>query len=66
MKKKDKKEWFTMTEQDKELKHEYEEFIKTDEGKQWKKKWQKRFDSDDDIVGDFTDYLCDFHPKALR
>lgn len=52
---------------EKELKQEYEEFIKTDVGKQWKKKWQEHFKYDnDDIVGDFIDYLYDFHPEMLQ
>lgn len=50
----------------KELKQEYEEFIKTDAGKQWKKKWQEHFNDSDDIVGDFIDYLCDFHSEMLQ
>ena len=51
---------------EKELKQEYEEFLKTDAGKQWKKKWQKLFSSDDDFFCDFTDYLYEFHPEMLQ
>lgn len=47
-----------------EVKKEYEEFIKTDEGKKWKYAWQNELGSD--IVGDFSDYLYDFYPEMLQ
>ena len=53
----------TKQEREKELKIEYENFIKTEAGKQWKKSWQKEFGSDD--CGDFSDYLYDFHTEML-
>lgn len=46
-----------------ELQTEYNEFIKTKNGKKWKAKWQKNLNSD--IVGDFSDYLYDFYPERL-
>ena len=52
---------------EKELKQEYEDFIKTDAGKQWKKKWVERFDYDDvNEAGNFEDYLYDYYPEMLQ
>lgn len=46
-----------------ELKEKYEEFLKTDDGREWKHLWQSRLGSD--IAGDFGDYLYDFYPEML-
>ena len=52
-----------MNKSEKELMIEYNNFIKTEEGKEWRAKWQKNLNSD--IVGDFSDYLYDFYPERL-
>lgn len=54
-----------MTELEKTLQQEYENFIKTDVGQQWKKKWQEWYNNDKDTAGDFADYLYDFHSEML-
>ena len=46
-----------------ELKVEYENFLKTKEGQEWKKHWKNEIDSDS--CGDFGDYLYDFYPEML-
>ena len=50
-----------------ELKIEYDNFLKTKEGQEWKNEWIKRYTDTDDIrdVGDFGDYLYDFHTEML-
>lgn len=53
----------TKQEKEKELKIEYENFIKTEVGKQWRECLQKELGSDD--CGDFGDYLYDFHTEML-
>ena len=50
-------------ERETELKKEYEEFMLTECGKEWKKGWKERMCSD--ICGDFGDYLYDFYPEML-
>lgn len=52
-----------MTTKEKELKEEYEKFIRTKEGKEWINHWQKIIDSDNG--GDFGDYLYDFYPEMI-
>lgn len=54
-------------EREEELKIEYENFIKTKEGQEWKEHWIKRYKDPDDIrdAGDFGDYLYDFHTEML-
>lgn len=44
------------------LKEEYDEFIKTDEGKIWKEAWQMKYG---ERMGDFGDFLYDFYPEYL-
>jgi len=46
-----------------ELKKEYEDFLKTDKGKEWKSGWEKRYGTE--AKGDFGDYLYDFYPEFL-
>ena len=41
-----------------ELKIEYNEFLETKRGQEWKKHWKNEIDSDS--CGDFGDYLYDF------
>ena len=50
-----------------ELKVEYENFLKTKEGQEWKEDWIKRYSNPEDIkeAGDFGDYLYDFYPEML-
>ena len=50
-----------------ELKIEYDNFLKTKEGQEWKNEWIKRYTDPDDIrdAGDFGDYLYDFHTEML-
>lgn len=50
-----------------ELKVEYENFLKTKEGQEWKDDWNKRYKDHDDIrdADDFGDYLYDFHTEML-
>lgn len=43
-----------------ELEKEYKEFINTDKGKEWQKRWQKNLGSDN--AGDFGD----FYPEMLQ
>ena len=45
------------------LKEEYDEFIKTDEGKIWKEAWQMKYGIE---MGDFVDFLYDFYPEFLQ
>lgn len=47
-----------------ELKKEYQEFIKTNEGNEWINKWKNYMCSD--MVADFGDYLYDFYPEMLQ
>ena len=51
----------------KELKIEYNEFLETKRGKEWKADWIKRYSNSEDIkdAGDFGDYLYDFYPEML-
>lgn len=51
-------------EKEKELMKEYEGFIKTEKGKEWRKHWQAEINSDS--CGDFGDYLYDFYPEMLQ
>ena len=56
-----------------ELKVEYENFLKTKEGQEWKECWVKRYSDYENIKdyknikdrGCFGDYLYDFYPKML-
>lgn len=50
-----------------ELKVEYENFLKTKEGQEWKEDWIKRYSNPEDIkeAGDFGDYLYDFYTEML-
>ena len=50
-----------------ELKIEYENFLNTKEGQEWKEWWAKRYFNSENIkeVGDFGDYLYDFYPEML-
>lgn len=54
-------------EREEKLKVEYENFLKTKEGQEWKDEWNKRYKNTDDIrdAGDFGDYLYDFHTEML-
>ena len=47
-----------------ELKKEYEEFLKTEEGQKWLEEW-KDASKDNADAGDFGDYLYDFHTEML-
>ena len=49
------------------LKVEYENFLKTKEGQEWKEDWIKRYSNPEDIkeAGDFGDYLYDFYTEML-
>lgn len=51
----------------KELEIEYNEFLETKRGQEWKENWIKRYSNSEDIkdAGDFGDYLYDFYPKIL-
>ena len=51
----------------KELEIEYNEFLKTKCGQEWKVDWIKRYSNFEDIkdAGDFGDYLYDFYPEML-
>ena len=51
-----------------ELKIEYDNFLKTKEGQEWKNEWIKRYTDPDDIrdASDFGDYLYDFYPEMLQ
>ena len=51
----------------KELEIEYNEFLETKYGKEWKVDWIKRYSNSEDIkdAGDFGDYLYDFYPEML-
>ena len=51
-------------EREAEMKKEYEAFILTESGKEWKKGWQEQMGSDS--CGDFGDYLYDFYPEMLQ
>ena len=46
-----------------ELKVEYENFLNTKEGQEWKEHWKNEIGSDS--CGDFGDYLYDFYPEML-
>ena len=46
-----------------ELKVEYENFLKTKEGQEWKEHWKNEIGSDS--CGDFGNYLYDFYPEML-
>lgn len=50
-----------------ELKVEYENFLKTKEGQEWKEDWIERYSNPEDIkeAGDFGDYLYDFYTEML-
>lgn len=49
-----------------ELKVEYENFLKTKEGQEWKEKWNKSYDFYGmNDAGDFGDFLYDFYPEML-
>lgn len=49
-----------------ELKVEYENFLKTKEGQEWKACWIKRYSDYENINrGGFGDYLYDFYPEML-
>lgn len=45
------------------LRSEYEQFIQTEKGKEWKHFWQNQIGSK--RSGDFGDYLYDFYPEML-
>lgn len=51
-----------------ELKEEYNKFIVTKEGKEWKDNWRKRVGDDVklDDIGDIGDFLYDFYPEMLQ
>ena len=46
-----------------ELEIEYNEFLETKRGQEWKEHWKNEIDSDS--CGDFGDYLYDFYPEML-
>ena len=46
-----------------ELKVEYENFLKTKEGQEWKEHWKNEIGYDS--CGDFGDCLYDFYPEML-
>lgn len=50
-----------------ELKIEYENFLNTKEGQEWKEGWAKRCSDSENTkdTGDFGDYLYDFYPEML-
>ena len=50
-----------------ELEIEYNEFLETKRGQEWKVDWIKRYSNSEDIkdAGDFGDYLYDFYPEML-
>lgn len=50
-------------EREAKLEKEYEAFILTESGKEWRKGWQEQMGSDS--CGDFGDYLYDFHTEML-
>lgn len=47
-----------------ELKKEYEEFLKTEDGQKWIEEWKDASEDDAD-AGCFGDYLYDFHTEML-
>ena len=47
----------------KELEIEYNEFLETKRGQEWKEHWKNEIGSDS--CGDFGDYLYDFYPEML-
>ena len=51
----------------KELEIEYNEFLETKCGQEWKEHWVKRYSNSENIkdTGDFGDYLYDFYPEML-
>ena len=46
------------------LRPEYEQFIQTERGKEWKHFWQSQTGSE--RSGDFANYLYDFYPEMLQ
>ena len=50
-----------------ELKVEYENFLKTKKGQEWKEWWAKKYSDSENIKdrGGFGDYLYDFYPEML-
>ena len=46
-----------------ELEQEYDKFMKTEDGREWKERWQTEMGSDN--CGDFDDYLYDFYTKMF-
>ena len=54
----------TYKEREKELKKQYDKFIKTDKGREWQEHWKTTMGSDS--CGDFGDYLYDFYPEMLQ
>lgn len=52
-------------EKEKELMKEYEKFIKTEKGKEWRNCWKTEIDSDS-CGDDFGYYLYDFYPEMLQ
>ena len=46
-----------------ELKVEYENFLNTKEGQEWKEHWKNEIGSDS--YCDFGNYLYDFYPEML-
>ena len=50
-----------------ELKVEYENFLNTKEGQEWKEHLVKRYSNSENIkdTRDFGDYLYDFYPEML-
>lgn len=47
-----------------ELKNEYENYLNTKSGQEWKEDWIRRMPNTDD-AGSFEDYLYDFYPEEL-
>ena len=47
-----------------DLRSQYEQFIKTKAGKEWKRFWHSQTGSE--RSGDFGDYLYDFYPEMLQ
>ena len=55
---------YYIREQEAQRRKEYEEFLKTDEGKKWVESWNGRI-PDNECVG-FGEYLYDFYPEMLQ
>lgn len=51
-------------EREEELKTKYGNFLITEAGIKWRKRWQDEIGSDS--CGDFGDYLYDFYPEMLQ